>query len=308
MRNIFLIISIFIFFFNINQTHSKILIKYKIGDKIITNKDIINERNYLIFLRPGLKELSNEEIMKISINSLIREMIKIKEIERVFKNIDEDMITSGVKNKLFNFKNVNNEEEFLNLLNGTNIDYKDIIKKMKYEALWNELIFQKYGSLIKINKKKMKLDLEAKILNNKKYEYNISEILFEVEKNEKYEIKYKKILDYIKYNNFNSAATRFSIASSANNGGDIGWIKETLLSKELNTVLNSIKQNQITRPIKYPSGYLILRINDKKEMKQSIDIKKALDEAINYERNKQLSQFSILLYKKLKQNTKINEY
>ena len=102
MRNIFLIISIFIFFFNINQTHSKILIKYKIGDKIITNKDIINERNYLIFLRPGLKELSNEEIMKISINSLIREMIKIKEIERVFKNIDEDMITSGVKNKLFN--------------------------------------------------------------------------------------------------------------------------------------------------------------------------------------------------------------
>ena len=43
-------------------------------------------------------------------------------------------------------------------------------------------------------------------------------------------------------------------------------------------------------------------------MKQSIDIKKALDEAINYERNKQLSQFSILLYKKLKQNTKINEY
>ena len=67
---------------------------------------------------------------------------------------------------------------------------------MKYEALWNELIFQKYGSLIKINKKKLKLDLEAKILNNKKYEYNISEILFEVEKNEKYEIKYKKILDY----------------------------------------------------------------------------------------------------------------
>ena len=69
-----------------------------------------------------------------------------------------------------------------------------------------------------------------------------------------------------------------------------------------------MKKNQITQPIKYPNGYLILKINDKKEMKQIIDIDKELNDLISYKRDNQLNQFSILYYKKLKQNTKINEY
>ena len=56
----------------------KLKIKYKIGDEIITNIDILNEKNYLIFLRPNLKNLKKKEIIKNSENSLIREIIKKK--------------------------------------------------------------------------------------------------------------------------------------------------------------------------------------------------------------------------------------
>ena len=69
-----------------------------------------------------------------------------------------------------------------------------------------------------------------------------------------------------------------------------------------------MKKGQITQPIKYPNGFLLLKINNKKEMKQILDEEKALNEIINFERNKQLTQFSLLLFKKLKQNTIINEY
>ena len=69
-----------------------------------------------------------------------------------------------------------------------------------------------------------------------------------------------------------------------------------------------MKKGQITQPIKYPNGFLLLKINNKKEMKQILDEDKALNEIINFERNKQLTQFSLLLFKKLKQNTIINEY
>ena len=43
-------------------------------------------------------------------------------------------------------------------------------------------------------------------------------------------------------------------------------------------------------------------------MKQIIDFEKELKELVKFERNKQLNQFSLLYYKKLKQNTKINEF
>ena len=55
---------------------------------------------------------------------------------------------------------------------------------MKYEGLWNELIFKKYNSLVKIDEEKLKKRIKKKISNNKKYEYNLSEILFEIRKNE----------------------------------------------------------------------------------------------------------------------------
>ncbi len=308
IRSLVLSVLVFLFLLQNNVLKASIKIKYKIGDDIITNTDINNEKNYLIFLRPDLRNLSNDEILKISQNSLIREIIKKKEIKRVFKDLNNKLIINEVKKKLFVFKNVSGEEEFLKLLETSNLDYEKIVEKMKYEAFWNELVFQKYNPMIKIDKEQLRINLKTKISQDKKFEYNISEILFEIEKNEDLKSKYEKITKYINLNDFKAAASRFSISNSANNGGEVGWIKETLLSENLNSILKKINKNEITKPIKYPTGYLILRINDKKELKQKINFEKEFKELVMYEKNKQLNQFSLLLFKKLKQNIQINEY
>ena len=303
---VFLIFIIYIVFFN--TSNAQIKIEYKIGDKIVTNIDISDEVDYLIFLRPNLKNLTKEEIKKIAENSIIREIIKKEELNKIFKDLDNEKIIDGSKKSLFRFKKVTNENEFLNLLIGTNIKYDKIIQKMKYELMWNELIVQKYSSFIKIDRDKLKKELALKISNDKKFEYNLSEILFELEDEDNIDDKYKNIIDFVKINDFKIAASKYSIADSSIKGGQIGWIKETLLSKNLNTLLSKMKKNEISKPIKYPNGYLILKINDKKEMKQIISIDKELEELINFEKNRQLNQFSLLFYKKLKQNVIINEY
>ena len=297
----------FLIFFKNSISYSQIQIKYKIDEEIITNIDILNERKYLIFLRPSLNKLPREEMIKISTNSLIKEIIKKKELKKIFKDIEKKEYAE-IKKNLFNFKKVKNENEFLNLIKKNNISYDKILEKIKYEALWNELIFRKFNSLVKIDEKKLKEKLILKFSSDTKYEYNLSEILFEVEKTETFENKYNQIIEYINLNDFKAAASKFSITSSSNKGGDIGWIKETLLSDRLVKILKEIKINDLIKPIKYPNGYLIIKINDIREIKQSLNIDKELKESVNFERNKQLNQFSLLYYKKLKQNTAINEY
>ena len=192
------------------------------------------------------------------------------------------------------------------LLKKNDIKYEKIIDKIKYEGLWNELIFNKYNSLIKIDKGKLKKELIDKLSKNKKYEFNLSEIVFETNKDETLELKKNIILKYIKSNDFKAAASKYSISSSSNIG-EIGWIKETLLSESLLKIIKSLKIGQISEPLKYPNGYLLLKINDKKEMKQILSIEKELDELVKFEKNRQLNQFSLLFFKKLKQNTIINE-
>ena len=48
-------------------------------------------------------------------------------------------------------------------------------------------------------------------------------------------------------------------------------------------------------------------INEKKYPISLINIEKELDELVSFEKNRQLNQFSLLLFKKLKQNTLIDE-
>ena len=173
--------------------------------------------------------------------------------------------------------------------------------------MWNELIFKKFSSLVKVNEKNLRSELEKKISNIKKYEYNLSELLFEVKTNETLDIKYKKIKEYISAKGFKNATYTFSISNSSNNGGEIGWVKETL-SDELSKIFRKMQKGQLTKPLKYPNGYLLIKINDIRDLKEIIDIEKELKELVQYETRRQLNQYSILYYKKLKQNTSINEY
>ena len=92
------LLSILSILFLLNSNLSaQISIKYKVGDEIITNADIEFEKNYLIFLRPNLVELSNKELEEIAKKSTIRETIKKKEINKVFKDLDNIEIINGVK-------------------------------------------------------------------------------------------------------------------------------------------------------------------------------------------------------------------
>ena len=298
------VIILVLFFFYIESSLAKILIKYKVGDQIVTNFDILDEKKYLIFFRPSLSSLKENEILKLSENSLIREIIKKKELDMIFNNLNNYNFINDLKKNLFKFKGVSSEKEFEELIRINNLEYDRIIEKLKYEGLWNELIFKKFSKAIKINENKLREELIIKLKNDKKFEYNISELLFDLEEKETIKDKLKKIFS----NDFKISAAKYSISNSANQGGEIGWIKETLLSEDLNKILNKLKVGEVSEPIKYPNGYLLLKINDKREMKQIIDINKELNELIKFEKNKQLSQFSLLYFKKLKQNIKIDEY
>ena len=66
--------------------------------------------------------------------------------------------------------------------------------------------------------------------------------------------------------------------------------------------------DDISDPLKIGNNYIRIKLNDKKELTNHIDINKELEKLINSETNRQLSNFSIIFYKRLKKNIEINEY
>ena len=79
------------------------------------------------------------------------------------------------------------------------------------------------------------------------------------------------------------------------------------MSNEIKDRLSKIKIGEVSDPVKVPNGYLFLKVNNKKEIEEKYDLEKELKQQINFEKNRQLNQFSLNYYKKLKNNVNIYE-
>jgi len=304
-KKIITIIITILLFTNIVKAENKIIIELQIGNEILTNVDFINEKNYLIALNNNLKNIPKNQLEQLSRDSLVREKIKKIELSKFYNLDQESKYTNQILEDFYKRLNFTSESEFNLYLKKFNINLSDIKEKLKIETLWNELIYKRFNNQIRIDKEKLKKKLSTQ--KNLLTEYNLSEILFELNANETLENKHNLILKNINESGFKNSANIFSISSSTKFGGELGWISETQLNEVLLKEIKSINVNKLTKPIQVANGYLIIKLNNKREKEVKIDFKKALKQMISKEKNRQLNQFSLIYYNKIKQNIFISE-
>ena len=297
------------FFISKNALSENIIIKFKVENQIITNFDIKQEINYLTAFNNKLKNLSKRKITTIATNSIIQEKIKLIHLINIF-NVDEenDKLNKLLLENLYNNLKLNKYEELDSYLKSHNLNVEEVLYKLKLEFLWNEFIYKNYANKVNIDKKKLKLKIK-KDLNNKMTvdEYYLREILFKIDNNEKFEEKYKKILDLVEKDGFENAANIFSISNTSKKGGDLGWIKKTQLNEKLVNKIEKLNLNNITSPIKVGNGFLLIKLEKKRIFKEKIDLDRELENLVNKETDRQLNQYSIIFFNKLKKGITINE-
>ena len=301
----FFLILLFSSFFNsqINAIENKIILK--INDNIITSIDIENESKYLKVLNPKLKNLDKNKIFEVAKNSLVRENIKMIETSNYeFQNLDEEYLENIMKS-IYEGIGIKSMKDFLNYITNYDIKIETIKKKLEIEAKWNQLIYQKFYSKLKIDKKKIKDDIKL----NKKFtnSYFLYEILFSAKKSDEAKKKYNNIVKSIENEGFENTASIFSLSASGKTGGQLGWINERSLSKKILNEISKIKKNEITKPIIIPGGFLILYVKDIKKEEKKIDIEKEFALMVKYLQNQQLNQYSNIYFNKIKKDLEINE-
>ena len=304
------IILVFIFFLLNNFSHAKINLQIimKVNDQIVTSYDLEKESNYLLALNPKLKEISENDLKQLAKRSIIKEMIRKSEIIKYRElNLNNPQINNVLK-KIIRNLNFSDLSQFKNYLNNHNISVDDIKEKIEIENEWKNLIYARYSKSIKIDKNEFINKIEKLSKEKFSIEYNLSEIVFNKKQNISLTEHSDKIFESIEINGFENTANLFSIADSSKAGGKIGWVKKNNLSFEINNELENLKINSYTRPIKIGNNYLILKINDMKEVAIEFDKQKELDRMIMSETSKQLDKFSNIFYNKIKLNSSISEF
>jgi len=288
---------------NASAIENKIL--FKVNNEIITSIDILTELKYLEMINSDFIKMPKKKAFEIAKKSLIREKIKVIELKKFFEEIKiEDEFLNRLlidRFKSINIKSIYDFEKYFLLLD---ISPSLIKKKISIEVMWNQLIFNKFKQNVKINKEDIKNELLTK---DKQKEYLLSEILFTINENEKFDKKTNLLEKEINDKGFSQTALTYSISDTSSKGGKLGWVKETILSSKIKKIIKKIKINSYTKPIIIPGGFLILKIENIRETKNDLDLDSEINRIVKEKTNEQLNQLSNIYFNKVKKDIIINE-
>ena len=205
---------------------STVIATSKVGDVTIKDvQDYINNIQQFFGQNIDVNNLKKEE-KELIVNEIVNNKVILK------KAIDSGIEnTQEYKEKLEAFKNNLAKELFLEKLVSENIKEEDI--RARYDEV-------------------------NKILENKK-EYKVKHILVKT----KPEIE--KVVRELKNNTFEDLAEKYSIDTSKDNGGDLGYVVEGQTVPEFDEVLKKQPLNKLSEPFETQFGWHILIKEDERK-------------------------------------------
>ncbi len=278
-----------------------------VGNKAITNSDIVQEVKTMLILKgQSFEEEKRETIQNNAIQSLINRNIKLIEVE---KHKSLTFNPDDLNKEILKYSNSLNLdiETFKSIFIANEINFEDVVENVKIELLWNSLIFNIYSDRLSINFDD--INDQLKLYQSKEiYEYLVSEII--VEKVEKINLNSKidEITKRIANEGFEQVAIDLSLTETSRTGGDLGWINETEIADNFKNKIINTKLGEISDPILLPEGILFFKVRDKRKVEKIEDLEEVKNKIVNSEKTKILRMHSLSHYENLRRSTTINYY
>ena len=115
-----------------------------------------------------------------------------------------------------------------------------------------------------------------------------------------------ELQDQIKINGFKKTAVQFSVSSTSQNAGDLGWISSNSLSTKIYNIIKKMNIGDISQPIIKQNTILFLKLNDKRKSKiNQINLAELRKNLINQKKNELFNLYSNSHLSKLKNNSLI---
>ena len=278
-----------------------------VGSLPITLYDLKQEVKLLSILNPGqLENQSIEDLQSLGIESLTIKKIKEQEIKKnkLDNTEDEEFIEYEISRVL---KSLNMDKPALERVFAENqLEISDLKNHISIEIKWNRLVYGMYQNKIKIDEKSVNKKVEEYSVKENSYdEYFLSEIIVPVSDSQNPNDVYQKVKSRLFSEKFENVAREISISQTRDAGGEVGWVNEKTIAEIVIKKIKDLNVGEITSPILIPEGIMIIKLNNKREIKNEINKDQLKRKIILNERDKMLTTYSKMYLNKLKSNTMI---
>ena len=242
------------------------------GIAAIVNQDAIsmrdlNDRLRLLLVSSGLPDSPDlrARMSGQAIDSLINEQLMLQEMKKQDVDLEDKDIDAGFEQLAQ--QNKMSADQFKAMITSSGVNIDTMRRQIKAQIGWGKIVQKVMRPQIEVNDADIDAFLERLNNNIGKNEYLVAEIFLPVDApNQQSDARQlaEKLDAEIRAGKapFFKVAAQFSKAPGAAQGGDRGWIQAGQLPDELDSVLKTMKKDDLSEPIHSSAGYHILYLRD----------------------------------------------
>ncbi len=235
-----------------------------VNDDVITLSELNEMTNYLTHQdNPPL------EVKRKVLEDLINSRLALQQAEKLGIHVSEEEIDMAIKELLV--QNGATLEDLKRDLAKNGISFKEYKQWLKEQIVKSKLLASEVQGKVTVTDEEIKKYYEAHKDKYKGYtEYHLRHILLlkpqdptEIEQIKKIQ---KKILELLKEGvPFCELARRYSQAPTAQDGGDLGWLKEKELAPKIKNAVKKLKPGEVTPWLDTDVGYQLVQLVEKRK-------------------------------------------
>ncbi len=306
LKKIIIVVLIFLSFFTRANAELKDALYATVGNKAITQSDLVNEvklililtnRSYSADIRDQLRATATNALIKRSIKEIEIERIGFLEYNKKDFYVELERLAAGLNVDLETFKNI---------CSSNGLDFSIIENNVKTELLWNSVIFQIYKDRLIVSAEEIEDQLKQIGSEKKATEYLISEIVIRPVEQEKLENEINDLINKIEVEGFEKVAMDLSISDTALKGGDLGWVNENVISQKFRSKIINTSIGNLSDPILLPEGILLFKVRDKRQVEKKMTLEETKKKLVGAEKTKILRMFSMSHYDNLRRTIAVD--
>jgi len=300
MRYYLLILTFFVGFISSSSLRAQ-----ESGIAVVVNEDAVTmtdltDRYRLILASSRIPDgpETRARLTPQIIGALIEEQLKFQEGIRNDVEVSQSEVNNGFAT--IAQQNGLKAEEFRQALQQSGINIGTMERQIRSQIMWSKVVAKRLRPQVNVSESDINT-VEERLKNSIGLtEYLASEIYLPVE-NTSEEAQVRDLARNLAMDMqagkvpFFRIAQQFSKAPGAPQGGDLGWVQEGQLSRELDKVLISLQPEQISSPIRSLGGYHILLLREKRTITEdTLPARDAIGSSLGMERLERLQQRLLL--------------
>ena len=239
-----------------------------VNGEVITQTDI-DQRLALLAIANGGKIPENEveALRQQVLRNLIDETLQIQAAKSEEIEIKDADIDKTVARVAGNVKQT--PAQMADYLKARGSSIRSIRRQIMGELAWRRLQSKKIESSISVGDEEVQAVIDKLNASKGSEEFRVGEIFLSANSANaaQAEANAAKIFNALQQGgSFVGYARQYSEASTAAVGGDLGWVRPEQLPDQLASAVRAMRPGQISPPIRLPSGYSIVAVQDTRKV------------------------------------------